>query len=76
MNNNKTNKTNNINNKTNNKMKNNNLNNTNCNSKKMNYCKLISISLEEAKEWYNSDNDILKALVLKAFRKEELESSF
>lgn len=76
MNNNKTNKTNNINNKTNNKMKNNNLNNTNCNSKKMNYRKLISISLEEAKEWYNSDNDILKALVLKAFKKEELESSF
>lgn len=33
------NKTNNINNKTNNKMKNNNLNNTNCNSKKMNYSK-------------------------------------
>lgn len=76
MNNNKTNKTNNINNKTNNKMKNNNLNNTNCNSKNTNYHKLISVSLEEAKEWYNSDNDILKALVLKAFSKEELENTF
>lgn len=57
-------------------MKNNNLNNTNHNSSNMNYHKLISVSLEEAKEWYNSDNDILKALVLKAFSKEELECSF
>lgn len=36
----------------------------------------ISLTLEEAKEWYNSDNDILKALVLRAFSKEELECSF
>lgn len=54
-----TNKTNNNNNKTNNKMETRN----------------ISITLEEAKEWYNS-NIILKDIALKAFTKEELESSF
>lgn len=53
------NKTNNINNKTNNKMETRN----------------ISLTLEEAKEWYNS-NIILRRCALKAFTKEELESSF
>ena len=71
-----TNKTNNNNNKTNNKMKNNNLNNTNHNSRNMNCHKMMPISLEEAKEWYNSDNDVLKTLALRAFSKEELGYSF
>ena len=35
----------------------------------------ISLTLEEAKEWYNS-NIILKDIALKAFTKEELECSF
>ena len=70
-----TNKTNN-NNKINNKMKNNNLNNTNHNSRNMNCHKMMPISLEEAKEWYNSDNDVLKTLALRAFSKEELGYSF
>ena len=35
----------------------------------------ISLTLEEAKEWYNS-NIILRDVALKAFTKEELESSF
>ena len=35
----------------------------------------ISFTLEEAKEWYNS-NIILKDITLKAFTKEELEYSF
>lgn len=71
-----TNKTNNNNNKINNKIKNNNLNNTNHNSRNMNCHKMMPISLEEAKEWYNSDNDVLKTLALRAFSKEELGYSF
>lgn len=35
----------------------------------------ISLTLEETKEWYNS-NIILRDVALKAFTKEELESSF
>lgn len=57
-------------------MKNNNLNNTNHNSRNMNCHKMMPISLEEAKEWYNSDNDVLKTLALRAFSKEELGYSF
>lgn len=34
----------------------------------------ISISLEEAKEWYNSDNPALKELALKAYSENELIS--
>lgn len=34
----------------------------------------ISISLEEAKEWYKSDNPVLKELALKAYSKNELIS--
>lgn len=67
------NKTNNINNnKTNKKMN----NKTNHNSNKNNYHKLVSVSLEEAKKWYNSDNYVLKTIALRAFTKEELEPSF
>lgn len=32
----------------------------------------ITISLEKAKEWYNSDNESLKEVALQAFSKEEL----
>lgn len=51
---------NNINNKTNNKMETRN----------------ISLTLEEAREFYKSNNDTFKALALKIFTKEELECSF
>lgn len=33
----------------------------------------ITITLEKAKEWYNSDNESLKEVVLQAFSKEELD---
>lgn len=33
----------------------------------------ISISLDEAKEWYKSENNILKELALKAYSEEELD---
>lgn len=33
----------------------------------------IAITLEKAKEWYNSDNESLKEVVLQAFSKEELD---
>ena len=33
----------------------------------------IKVSLEKAREWYNSGNSTLKALALQAFTKEELE---
>lgn len=33
----------------------------------------ISITLEQAKEWYESDNEILKELALSAFNEDELE---
>lgn len=52
---------NNINNKTNN-----NMNNTN------NKTKNVSLTLKEAKELYNSNNDILKELALKVFNEKEL----
>ena len=36
----------------------------------------ITITLEKAREWYNSDNELLKKLALQAFSKEELEWNF
>lgn len=33
----------------------------------------ITITLEKAREWYNSDNESLKEVVLQAFSKEELD---
>ena len=36
--------------------------------------KTITITLEKAKEWYNSDNISLKELALQAFNKEELDT--
>ena len=36
----------------------------------------ISISLEEAKEWYNSGNSFKRELALKAYKKEELEETY
>lgn len=33
----------------------------------------IEITINEAKEWYNSNNDSLKRIALKAFREEELK---
>ena len=38
--------------------------------------KTINISLNEAKEWYNSGNEILVELALKAFSKDELTYNF
>lgn len=34
----------------------------------------ITITLEKAKEWYNSDNESLKEIALQAFSKEELDT--
>lgn len=34
----------------------------------------IAITLEKAKEWYNSDNISLKEIALQAFNKEELDT--
>lgn len=34
----------------------------------------IAITLEKAKEWYNSDNESLKEIALQAFNKEELDT--
>lgn len=48
--------------------------NININTNKME-TRNISLTLEEAREWYNS-NIILKDIALKAFTKEELEYSF
>ena len=36
----------------------------------------ITITLEKAREWYNSDNESLKEVALQAFSKEELEWTF
>ena len=36
----------------------------------------IKISLEEAKEWYNSGNSFKRELALKAYNKEELEETY
>ena len=36
----------------------------------------ITITLEKAKEWYNSDNKSLKEIALQAFSKDELLPSF
>lgn len=36
----------------------------------------IQISLEEAREWYNSGDSFKKELALKAYKKEELELSY
>lgn len=36
----------------------------------------IQISLEEAREWYNSGDSFKKELALKAYKKEELEETY
>ena len=36
----------------------------------------ITIALEKAKEWYNSDNESLKEVALQAFSEEELAYNF
>lgn len=36
----------------------------------------VTITLEKAREWYNSDNESLKEVALQAFSKEELEWNF
>ena len=36
----------------------------------------IQISLEEAKEWYNSGNSFKRELALKVYKKEELEETY
>lgn len=36
----------------------------------------ISVTLEQAREWYNSGNDTLKTLALNAYTKEELEPDY
>ena len=38
--------------------------------------KMIDVSLNEAKEWYNSGNETLRKLALKAFSKDELTYNF
>ena len=38
--------------------------------------KCISITLEQAKEWYYGDSYVLQQLALKAFDREELKRSF
>ena len=38
--------------------------------------KNITITLEKAKEWYNSDNESLKEIALQAFDKDELTCNF
>lgn len=34
----------------------------------------IAVTLEKAKEWYNSDNESLREIALQAFSKEELDT--
>ena len=36
----------------------------------------ISVTLEQAREWYNSGNDTLRTLALNAYTKEELELNY
>ena len=36
----------------------------------------ISVTLEQAREWYNSKNDTLRTLALNAYTKEELELNY
>lgn len=36
----------------------------------------ISVTLDQAKEWYNSENDTLRTLALNAYTKEELELNY
>lgn len=36
----------------------------------------ISVTLEQAREWYNSGNDTLRTLALNAYTKEELEPNY
>ena len=38
--------------------------------------KKIDVSLNEAKEWYNSENVTLKEIALRAFDKDELTYNF
>lgn len=51
-------------------------NNTNSNSSNMNYHKLIPVSIEEARNWYKGDDNVLKTLALRAFSEKELGHSF
>ena len=44
--------------------------------KKINMERNITITLEKAREWYNSDNESLKEVALQAFSEEELEWPF
>lgn len=50
--------------------------NTNGNSNNINYHKLIPVSIEEARNWYKGDDNVLKTLALRAFSKKELGHSF
>ena len=50
--------------------------NTNSNSSNMNYHKLIPVSIEEARNWYKGDDNVLKTLALRAFSEKELRHSF
>lgn len=50
--------------------------NTNSNSSNMNYHKLIPVSIEEARNWYKGDDNVLKTLALRAFSEKELGHSF
>ena len=36
----------------------------------------VSVTLEKAREWYNSGNAILKDVALQAFKEEEIKHSF
>ena len=38
--------------------------------------RIISITLEQAREWYNSENDTLRTLALNAYTKDELEPDY
>lgn len=57
----------------------NNTNNNNMNTnniKRRTKVRTIPLSLREAKQWYNGDNDTLKRLALKVYTEEELVDSF
>lgn len=49
---------------------------TNNNTANTNYHKLIPVSIEEARNWYKSDDNVLKTLALRAFSEKELKHSF
>ena len=50
--------------------------NTNSNTANTNYHKLIPVSIEEARNWYKGDDNVLKTLALRAFSEKELGHSF